>query len=309
MRNNFKKILYFCMLIVPICVMSTYVFYATASGTEGEVESGIIYMDLAQISGRFAGGQLELPEEFREELALYQCIVQAVDQYVAENDIDDVFSCSLQEDLLYGSRAFDVTSWSIGRTGNYEYPLQDVDKTSFTQDSYKLKLEGREHTLYVDVNVQKGKVFLYPAEESGVIFHYDTGNLTAYEKIVGMEGGWPIEYYPDFYVEADWDDMKQEDEHFAEVSLEELEHLDFLKFPEGAGESYDVGIYMDVASALKRYVEENRIEDFFYFDAGADIISQVTNMIFTCRVRSHNRTLYIDLDTVNMKCHVYPVEE
>ena len=93
------------------------------------------------------------------------------------------------------------------------------------------------------------------------------------------------------------------------MGLEELENLDFLKVPEGASASYSAGVYLDVASVLKRFLEENQIEEIFYFDIAEDVVSEVTNMIFTCRVRSRNRTLYIDLDTVNMKAHVYQVEE
>ena len=52
-----------------------------------------------------------------------------------------------------------------------------------------------------------------------------------------------------------------------------------------------------------------KIEDVFYFDAEKDNITGVTNMIFTCRLRGKTRTLYIDIDAVNMKCHVYEVEE
>ena len=114
----------------------------------------------------------------------------------------------------------------------------------------------------------------------------------------------------DFCVEVDWDDLKREDDHFSEVDFDEIENLDFLKVPEDTREYYNVGLYLDVASLLKRYLEENRITgEVFYFDSDKDDISRVTNMIFTCRVRSRNRTLYIDLDAVNMKGHVYQVEE
>ena len=64
-----------------------------------------------------------------------------------------------------------------------------------------------------------------------------------------------------------------------------------------------------MASVLKRYMEEKQLDDVFYFDANKDIIVQVTNMIYTCRLRSRERTLYIDIDGYNMKAHVYEVEE
>ena len=171
-----------------------------------------------------------------------------------------------------------------------------------------MKLEGKEHILYVYVDTQEGKVFVCP--EGVIVDFWKVGNPMAYTYIRDVGRGSSEVYYPDFYVESDWDDLKQEDDHFSEVDIYEIENLDFLKVPEGTREYYGVGLYLDVASLLKRYLEENKItEEVFYFDSDKDIICNVTNMIFTCRVRSINRTLYIDLDTVNVKGHVYQVEE
>lgn len=67
--------------------------------------------------------------------------------------------------------------------------------------------------------------------------------------------------------------------------------------------------YLNVASVLKRYVDEKQLDDVFYFDAEQDTISQVTNLIYTCRLRGTTMTLYIDIDGYNMKAHIYQVEE
>lgn len=54
---------------------------------------------------------------------------------------------------------------------------------------------------------------------------------------------------------------------------------------------------------------------FFYFNADRDIVSNVTNMIYTCRIRGVSRTLYIDIgsyltfDETDIRCHAYQVEE
>ena len=310
MKNNLRKsILGMCILIVCIFLQDANQFSSKASESGEESRIDIVYMDLDQISRRFAEGQLNVPEDFRKRLALYQCLVQAVDQYVAENGIEDTFSCELWEGLLYGSREFSVSEWIIDQKGVYEYPLPDIDKSMFTQGGYKLKLEGKDSILYVNIDLHEEKVFIFPSEDVDAD-HYRMGNASAYAYIRRGENGWPVEYYPDFYVESDWDDLKREDDHFSEVDLDEIESLDFLKVPEDTREYYNVGLYLDVASLLKRYLEENRITgEVFYFDSDKDDISRVTNMIFTCRVRSRNRTLYIDLDAVNMKGHVYQVEE
>lgn len=268
------------------------------------------FIDLGRISMQFKEGQLELPSSFEEELLLYQWIGEAVDRYTMEKGIEDIFSCDLQHDLLYGSREFSVMEMWEGKKAGYEYLVQDADTIVSGREYYQLRLEGREHILYVEINMQERKVTLYPKEENNIFTDlYETGNPDAYEQIVRVEDQWPIEDYPDSYVENDWNDMQYADNHFEEVSLEELEYLDYLKLPRNATDSYDVNIYMDVASALKRYIEENQLEEVFYFDAEKDIVSCVTNMIFTCRVRSQNRTLYIDMDGYNLKYHVYRIEE
>lgn len=269
-----------------------------------------VFMDLGRISMRFEEGQLELPTSFEEELLLYRWIGEAVDQYTTEKGIEDVFHCDLQHDLLYGSREFDVREWREGKTAGYEYPMQATDTIVSGREYYQLRLEGSEHILYVEVNMQEGKVILYPSEDGNVFSDlYELGNSDAYKQIVSVDDRWPVLEYPDWYVENDWDDMERADNHLDEVKQEELEHLDYLKLPENAADGYEVIIYLDVASVLKRYIEENQLEEVFYFDAEKDIVSNVTNMIFTCRVRSQNRTLYIDMDGYNLKYHVYQIEQ
>lgn len=315
MKSNVKYVMSFCFTMIMIWF--AFCFPAAAIEEEKEEDGGGSSIDLARMSERIENGQLEVPEDFRERLALYQCVAQAVDEYAETNHIDDVFSCNLWESLLYGSRGFSVLpglsedesrEYPFGNK-SYEYPFGNIDKAGFMRDSYQLKLEGEEHVLYAEINVPEEKVFLYPEEEGRL--NFDDGNPEAYKKLrrIKTEEGQLIEYDVGYYVENDWPDMEQEDDHFGEVSLEELEQLDFLRLPEGVSEQVGANLYLSVASALKRYIEENRIEEVFYFDAKEDIVSSVTNMIFTCRVRSRSMTLYIDLDGANMRCHVYRVEE
>lgn len=172
---------------------------------------------------------------------------------------------------MYGNSAFHETSWEAGRTEIYEYSLPDIDGTVLAQGSYQVKLEGKEYILYVYVDTQEGKLFVCP--EGVIVDFWKVGNPVAYTYIRDGGSGSSVEYYPDFYVESDWDDLKQEDDHFSEVDFDEIENLDFLKVPEGTREYYDIGLYLDVASLLKRYLEENKITgEVFYFDSDKDII-------------------------------------
>lgn len=287
-----RKILFSGLLFVLI----TTIYEVHATGLEQD-----IFIDLVAMDSHFEEGYLDMPSDFQEELELYRWLVTALNAYMTENGVEDVFSCDLGRDILYGSREFEIFDGFIGCT-NYTYPMQTNNSTVFKQDSYKLQLQGDNHILYVEVDTRSGKVIIYPADENSVYDHSD-GNPVAYQQIV-----WDEEvYYPDSYVESDWDDMRWEDDHFGEIEPDEIEHLDWLKI---LGEfSYNESVYFSVASALKRYREERLLEDVFYFDAEKGCVSNVTNMICTYRVSSSERMLYIDIDFVNQKCHVYEVEQ
>ena len=278
-------------------------------GSKVMASEGTICTRLEKINGRLEEGMLDIPEDFQRQMLLYIWITEAVNQYAAEKGIEEFFYCDLKKDILYGSREFTKTDFATTEWGKekiYEYSLQNRNEVKFEQDSYKLKLEGTEHVLYVDVNIQEGIVYLYPAESGIVITDFESGNPAVYERIEHDINN-QIKYYPDDYVESEWDDMKCMDGHFAEVSLDELDKLDYLRIPDDIELSESV--YLNVASVLKRYIEENEIEDIFYFNAEEDIISSVTNMIYTCRLRGQEQTLYMDIDAFNLKCHVYQLEE
>ena len=167
-------------------------------------------------------------------------------------------------------------------------------------------MEGEDNTLYLDIDIENAKVSVYTTENLGVISG-GVGYVDAYREIVRDEEG-QILYYPDTYVQSDWEDFERVDDHFAGVSFDELGQLEYLKIPEDSMEYYAV-VNLNIASVLKRYLEENQIDDVFSFDAEEDVIAHVTNMIYTCRVRGTTMTLYIDIDGYNMKAHVYQVED
>lgn len=253
----------------------------------------------------------ENPEEYKivqtenaENTLLKQWVTEAIKQYTESTETEEVYAFHLKDDLLYGSREFQVVE-KIPENGCYEYPLTNENEVKFERNNYKFKLEGKNNNLYVEIDIVEDKLYLYPENGGGVIVDYESGNRKAYQQIERGTNN-EITYYPDYYVEADYPDMECVDNHFAEVSYDELRNLDYLKIPDSIEGAETV--YLDVASALKRYVDENKIEDVFYFNVEEDIISNVTNMIFTCRLKGQKQTLYIDIDSVNMKCHVYPVE-
>lgn len=299
-----------CMLILllsGIAALTSLPVKAEVQEDSSETEE--IYIDLERAENRLEEGMLCVPERFKRELRLYCWLSEAVEYRADESGDGEIFYCDLKEDVLYGTysgknRGFLV--YDSPFLEEWEYPISQENTVEFPQDNYQLKVEGTDEILYAVLDLSEELLRLYP--EGEVSLWDSNDNLAAYELIRRNEEEYTIiEYYPDFYVESDWEDMEREDDHFAGVSLEELYNLDYLKLPD---ELYSrENVYLNVASILKRYMEEQQIEDVFYFDMDEDIIARVTNMICTCRLRGEEHTLYIDIDGFNMKCHVYEVEE
>ena len=290
------------------CVLFMGTLYVAASDIRDvQKETGQIYISLEKAQNTFETGIIDLPKAIRQELMLYQWIAEALDYYAAESGDEEVFYFDIKKDILYGSEQFRLTEIFRGEDADiksWDYSINPEDMVQFEQDSYQFRIEGAEQTLYAEMNLEKGVVHLYP--ESEVIILFGLGNDEAYKLIKRNENN-EIVYYPDFYVEPDWDDMEVIDDHFAGVSLDEVQKLYYLKIPDDM--NFNQSVYLSVASVLKRYMEENQVDDVFYYDAEKDNIACVTNMIFTCRLRGKIRTLYMDIDAYNMKCHVYEVEE
>lgn len=304
----FNKLIGFIvlLLLVILCGNIVNMPYQTLAAEllSNEPNRKAVDVNIVQLKDDLTEGMLEIPEDVQRKIILYQWIMEAVEQYLSETGIEDVFSCDLENDLLYGDREFRLMEMQRVEWDKYVYPIKGETRIDMKQESYKLMLRGAEHILYMDVNIKAGQIFMYP-KENGVAMQTKGGNITAYELIEEDDNG-QIVYYPDIYVESDWNDLACSDNHFAEVSFDELEELDFLEIPDAMDDPVK---YLNVASVLKRYVDEKQLNDVFYFDAKQDTICQVTNLIYTCRLRGNTMTLYIDIDGYNMKAHVYQVED
>lgn len=307
MLNNYVKKCVLLLVIFAVMLNSAGIQVMASETKDDALNNSIIPIDLDKADERLKKGYLAVPEKFRQELFLYQCITEALDQYVTENNIDDIFYFDLKVNWLYGSRKFEVSD--LFSTKIYEYRLLEKEGVEFEEDSYQFWVKGKEDTLYIEIDLKEEKVYLYPESRNYIRISYMEGNKEAYERI-REEGKNPL----DAYVKSDWNDMKEEDEHLAEVPFKEIGNLDYFIIPEEDIRGHE-RIYLNVASALKRYMDEKKIDDVFYFNADRDIVSNVTNMIYTCRIRGVSRTLYIDIgsyltfDETDIRCHAYQVEE
>lgn len=283
-------------------VMASELYYTV------ETEENL-QIDFVKIRETFSKGNLQLPKSFQKELFLYDTVTNAVGEYCSENEVKEVFRLDVERDMF--SEATDI----IDSRGEPFCVSLQWEKIDFGEKHFKLEVEGEDHSLYVDVDLEGKKVWLYyPSDEMGFDdATFGGGNPVAYEQRVFNEDGGGVKYYPDMYVEQDWDDLGRVDSHFEETydgMFEDLMDgkLDYLVLT-GDIRSGTEDRCINVAVVLARYMEENHIEDVFYFDPDKDIISRVTNMIFTCRLQGKERTLYIDLDDFNIKAHVYEVEK
>lgn len=300
-------IFYLCFLGC-IGVMHTNVL---ASELQEEETEEILEIDFPKVRERLTKGNLILPESFQKEMFLYETVSDAVGAYCQEYRRYSNFSLDVDKDMMYENTEF-LPNGSGGKVV-FEYPV-DVQGLDFGQKNFKFKIGSQSAILYIEEDLKNQKILIYPPEcECLFVSNNWDGNPKAYEQRIMNEEGGGVKYYPDMYVTSDWDDFEQEDNHFAETYDGMFEDmidgkLDYLVL-EGdvIGNSYNT--YIDVAVVLARYMEENDIEDVFYFDIDKDIICCVTNMIFTCRLRGSTGTLYMDIDAANLKAHVYEVEE
>lgn len=304
-KNKSKKVIITLSIVLSLtmAIRLKHNVVAIEPQSEESVIEQSYYVNFTSAEENFSEGLLDIPEKFQEEFLLYKWVAEAVEQYMVEMGKSDIFVCDLKKNLLYGGNEFILVNH---KQASYEYPITIKDEIHMGQDSYKLKLEGEDDTLYLDIDIENAKVSVYATEDLEVISG-DVGYVDAYREIVRDEEG-QILYYPDTYVQSDWEDFERVDDHFAGVSFDELGQLEYLKIPEDSMEYYAV-VNLNVAGVLKRYLEENQIDDVFSFDAEEDVIAHVTNMIYTCRVRGTTMTLYIDIDGYNMKAHVYQVED
>lgn len=255
MLNNYVKKCVLLLVIFAVMLNSAGIQVMASETKDDALNNSIIPIDLDKADERLKKGYLAVPEKFRQELFLYQCITEALDQYVTENNIDDIFYFDLKVNWLYGSRKFEVSD--LFSTKIYEYRLLEKEGVEFEEDSYQFWVKGKEDTLYIEIDLKEEKVYLYPESRNYIRISYMEGNKEAYERI-REEGKNPL----DAYVKSDWNDMKEEDEHLAEVPFKEIGNLDYFIIPEEDIRGHE-RIYLNVASALKRYMDEKKIDDVF----------------------------------------------
>lgn len=285
--------------------------HVSASGMQGRATDETISLHVRKANSRINEGLLDVPDSYKRKAVLCEWITDAVSQYCEEKDIRETFYYDYEESIMSGDTNFYFMD--MGEKEWYEYAIDHSIPECIEGWVYKFRIQGENSLIYMEVNVPEERIYIYPSEASALnVVDNKGGSSKAYSRVEFHEEG-GVSYYPDDYVENDWDDMLVEDDRFVGVTIDELEELDFFRAPDrilsDETPPWDKQFYANVASILKKYVDENAIEDTFYFDSEKDIICRVTNMIFTCRIRGETMTLHMEIDNANMQAHVYRVEE
>ena len=253
---------------------------ATVSEKETEIEALSAYIEQNEAKLSF------LSDNTYENLELLKSYVDyAIELYCKETEKPNTYQYSLIDDMLH----HDIT---IKQNNYLKFDLNKEITSDLVNDKYILKIVGVEDTLYVIIDTYGMKIYVYEYVKGTTIIRggdYDKGvSDKELESIV----------------QSDWDDMWPEE--YSTYTLNGWEYLTTPSLDEM--KSYNPDLYGMVTYSLQRYCEEKGIEEQFHFDFRKDLVSSVAYRIFTVKVQSEYRILYMDIDMDRNKVHIYQVE-
>lgn len=254
---------------------------ATVSEKEAEIKALSAYIEQNEAKLSF------LSDNTYENLELLKSYVDyAIELYCEETGKPNTFQYSLLDDMLH----HDLT---IKQDKYLKFDLNKEITPDVVNNRYVFKVSSAESILYVVIDTYRMKLYIYPYLE-GVSFirggDYDKGvSDKDLESIV----------------QSDWDDMWPEE--YSTYTLNGWEYLTTPSLDEMKSSNPD--LYGMVIYSLQRYCEEKGIEEQFYFDFRTDRVCSVAYRIFTVKVQSENRILYMDIDMDRNKVHIYQVED
>ena len=222
---------------------------------------------------------LDIPIKTQEELFIYSFINYGLEQYVTENlsQVDLAFYCDLNEDWLHWKTV--GSNWDL----LYQCEIPEEIPHDVSNNRYAVRLQNPEQTVYMLINTYDAMIFIY-RQPSVALSELGEFDLFEIAKQKEDDRGMPI--HEDIYVIPDW--YRPEEQYF-----------DVPWYP-----------YLDgyVEYAIDCYCEDNGIEEEFRFDMEEDMIAVVTTQLYTVRVRSPERTIYIDIDREYGHFQIYEIE-
>ena len=222
----------------------------------------------------------------KEIMLLQEYVDYGIEMYCMTYGITNDYKCNVLDDEMKH-----IQSISADKCLRVDFTTDIIKELENSKYFYLAK--GEEKQLYILVDAHRMKIYVYDGERA-IVDKYEideTYDLQAFENNFELED----------CVVSDWSDVL-EGEYWVEMR-DKMEHL---TIPEDVGWNWEM--YGKVAYIIERYCSENAIEEMFYFDAEEDVVGHVTNMVYTVRVQSKERMLYIDIDGRRYKYHVYEVK-
>lgn len=216
---------------------------------------------------------------------LSMLIDYTIEKYCEKAEIKDIYQYNVIDNMLhYQTR--------IVEDNYYCFDLAKEINPELSNRKFFYKVNGKDNDLIIVIDTFRMKILVYTDNRDD--------NLTVIEGEMYDSEAFTNWEFEDCVI-SDWDDP-----FIGEYWGFAYEGWEKLKIPENIAP--DQELYGRVIYALKRYCEENQISENFSFDVDTDIISAVTNMVFTIKLKGENRILYMDLDCRRNKFHVYEVE-
>ena len=263
----------------------------------GVLIGGIIFICMRN-TGELGGKEEQMTEQESENLItqdVYDDLVQlksfvdyALEKYCDDKMIENTYSYQLFENMMHHDTF-------IRGEATYIYDLNKKITQNLSNDKYFFRI-GEDPTIIIVIDTYRMKIYIYE-EIKGQIYVVE-GNSG--DEDVSLRS----EKLADF-VQCDWPDDMWDIEYNSFV-IDGWEYLTTPDFDEMITTLPD--LYGMVTYSLQRYCKEKNIQEMFYFEYPKDRVSNVTYRVFTVKVESANRMLYMDIDMDRNKVHVYQVE-
>lgn len=269
----------------------------------------------------------ETNQNIAEDLEILDGYIRyCIEKYCDEFNIVDNFTYDIYEDIFYEN----LESINVIEEG-YKGDLGKEITERLVNDIYFFKIYGEERNLYLKINTHNMKFYVYEMDKEGnsvvgdilIIDRELVGLNEAYDRIIREYDDGPIlMYYPDDYVDTDlgYDDYRFynektekwewsiNEELYTKINLE-FNYKDYDNIKTKNVYENDDKICNLIGYSFIEYFKRNNTTDVITIDLELKPSPNITNMVFTLKIEGEKKDYYIDLDTINLKSHIYEIDE
>lgn len=217
---------------------------------------------------------------------LTKLVDYAIQKYCDKKGKDNTYTYHIIENMLH----HDIR---IEDDDGYIFDLDKIVPSELLGDRFTFQIQGQENLIFVIINTYRMKMYVYEAESNPRIVEGETVERNVFDSELER------------IVQCDWPDMWPWE--YNQFVIDGYEYLTTPSFDEMISVNPD--LYGMVIYSIQRYCEENGLEEMFYFQFPDDLVTSVANRLFTVKVESENRMLYMDIDMNRNKVHIYQVQE